>query len=258
MKNFQKLKSVFKEVENGELNTAEALKKVADPGYEDIGVAKIDHDRAQRKGFPEVVLCEGKTTEQVVKIMKTLSNKSDNILASRAEPEVYNAVKEVLSGARYNKLGRMIIREKNPHKREGKILIISAGTSDLPVVEEAYETASVMGNKVEKLNDAGVAGVHRLLNNEDMLHEARVIIVVAGMDGALPSVVAGLVGKPVIAVPTSVGYGANLDGMAPLLTMLNSCASGLAVVNIDNGFGAAYMANSINKMTGLSEWEENS
>ncbi len=217
-------------------------------GYEDLGFAKIDHDREKRKGFPEVVLCEGKTTEQVVEIMKSLAKKSDNILASRAEKEVFEEVKKVLPKARYNKLAKMIVREKKPLNKVGNILVVSAGTSDQPVVEEAIETAKIMGNKVTRLVDAGVAGVHRLLNNVDKLEKAKVIIVVAGMDGALPSVVAGLVNKPVIATPTSVGYGANLGGIAPLLTMLNSCATGVGVVNIDNGFGAAYLANSINKI----------
>ena len=248
MINSDNIKDILKLVEKGELSSDAALEKIKDPGYEDLGFAKIDHDRATRKGFPEVVLCEGKTTEQVVKIMEKLGAKSDNILGSRAEKDVFEEVKEVLPEARYNELGKMIVREKAPLERVGNILIVSAGTSDQPVVEEAVETAKIMGSKVTRLVDAGVAGVHRLLNNRDKLEEAKVIIVVAGMDGALPSVVAGLVNKPVIAAPTSVGYGANLGGIAPLLTMLNSCASGVGVVNIDNGFGAAYLANSINKI----------
>ena len=248
MLNSNNIRDILKLVENGELSSDDALEKIKDPGYEDLGFAKIDHDRATRKGFPEVVLCEGKTTEQVVKIMENLGAKSDNILGSRAEKDVFEEVKKVLPETRYNELGKMIIREKAPLERVGNILIVSAGTSDQPVVEEAAETAKIMGNKVTRLVDAGVAGVHRLLNNRDKLEEAKVIIVVAGMDGALPSVVAGLVNKPVIAAPTSVGYGANLGGIAPLLTMLNSCASGVGVVNIDNGFGAAYLANSINKI----------
>ena len=248
MLNQNKIKKILESVENGEISSDKAMKKIKDPGYEDLGYAKIDHDREDRRGFPEVVLCEGKTTEQIVGIMKKMGEKSKNILGSRAEKEVYEEVKKVLPDARYNELGKMIIREKSPLKRVGNILIVSAGTSDQPVVEEAAETAKIMGNKVSRLVDAGVAGVHRLLNNVDKLDEAKVIIVVAGMDGALPSVVAGLVNKPVIAAPTSVGYGANLGGIAPLLTMLNSCASGVGVVNIDNGFGAAYLANSINKI----------
>ncbi len=248
MLNQNKIKKILESVEKGEISSDKAMKKLKDPGYEDLGFAKIDHDREDRKGFPEVVLCEGKTTEQIVEIMEKMGEKSKNILGSRAEKEVFEEVKKVLPDARYNELGKMIVREKDPLERVGNILIVSAGTSDQPVVEEAAETAKIMGNKVSRLVDAGVAGVHRLLNNVDKLDKAKVIIVVAGMDGALPSVVAGLVNKPVIAAPTSVGYGANLGGIAPLLTMLNSCASGVGVVNIDNGFGAAYLANSINKI----------
>lgn len=243
-----KLKSILKDIQANKIKIDDALSQINDPGYEDLGFAKIDHDRKKRKGFPEVILCEGKTAEQVVKIMKKLAAKNDNVLASRARPAIYKAVKKELPVVRYNKSGQVIVLEKNPEKRVGSILIVSAGTSDLPVVEEAAETAKIMGNRVETLNDAGVAGIHRLLNNIEDLREARVIVVVAGMDGALPSVVAGLVDKPVIAVPTSVGYGANLGGLAPLLTMLNSCASGVSVVNVDNGFGAAYTASLINKI----------
>lgn len=241
-------KNILENVQQGKLTIEEALEQLNDPGYQDIGIAKIDHDRNKRRGFPEVVLADGKTPEQVAKIMEALAVSQDNILATRASKEDFQAVKAVLSDVRYNELGRVIVREKNPLPRLGSVLVVCAGTSDLPVVEEAVETVSIMGNKVEKLTDAGVAGVHRLLNNVDYLNRARVIIVVAGMDGALPSVVAGLVSKPVIAVPTSVGYGANFQGLAPLLTMLNSCAAGVGVVNIDNGFGAAYLANSINKL----------
>lgn len=242
------IKEILELVQKQKLTVDEALTKLNDPGYQDIGFAKIDHHRNKRRGFPEVVLAEGKTSEQVAGIMEALAENHENIMASRATPEDFEAVKTVLSDVRYNELGRVIIRETNPLPRRGSILVVCAGTSDLPVVEEAVETARIMGNKVEKLTDAGVAGVHRLLNNVDYLNRAKVIIVVAGMDGALPSVVAGLVSKPVIAVPTSVGYGASFNGLAPLLTMLNSCAAGVGVVNIDNGFGAAYLANSINKL----------
>lgn len=245
----KELENVLKGVQEGSITIDQALKDLNDPGYQDIGIAKIDHNRNKRRGFPEVVLAEGKTSEQVAKIMEALAASHPNILATRATMEDYQAVKAVLPDARYNELGRVIIRETKPLPRVGSVLVVCAGTSDLPVVEEAIETVSIMGNKVEKLADAGVAGVHRLLNNVDYLNRARVIVVVAGMDGALPSVVAGLVSKPVIAVPTSVGYGASFNGLAPLLTMLNSCAAGVGVVNIDNGFGAAYLANSINKVS---------
>lgn len=244
----QDIEKILKQVQDGHLGVKEALNVIKDPGYEDIGIAKIDYNRRKRRGFPEVVLSEGKTTEHVVKILSVHAKNNDNILATRATGEVFNAVKKVLPEARYNELARTITIEKNPLTREGSIIVVCAGTSDLPVAEEVYETASIMGNKVDKLVDVGVAGIHRLLNNVDQLKKARVIVVVAGMEGALPSVVTGLVDKPIIGVPTSVGYGANFNGLAPLLTMLNSCAAGLGVVNIDNGFGAAYLANSINKL----------
>lgn len=253
--NYDKLRHIIERVEKGDISTEEALENLQDPGYEDLGFAKVDHDRARRRGFPEVILCQGKTPEQVAEIMERMAEKSDNILATRAEPGVFDAVSERLDDVRYNERGRVIIRENNPRPRRGGILVVSGGTADEPVVEEAAETAEIIGNAVEKLTDAGVAGVHRLLENADKLYQARVIIVAAGMEGALPSVVAGLVNCPVIAVPTSAGYGSNLEGIAPLLTMLNSCASGIGVVNIDNGFGAAYLASSINKMEPLHEYE---
>ncbi|MEJ6951614.1 nickel pincer cofactor biosynthesis protein LarB [Halanaerobiaceae bacterium ANBcell28] len=244
----QDIEKILKQVKEGQLGVEEAVKVIKDPGYEDIGIAKIDYNRSKRRGFPEVVLCEGKTTEQVVKILSVHAKNNDNILATRATEEVYDAVKGVLPEARYNTLARTITIEKKPLPREGSIIVVCAGTSDLPVAEEVYETASIMGNKVGKLVDVGVAGIHRLLNNLEELRKARVIVVCAGMEGALPSVVTGLVDKPIIGVPTSVGYGASFNGLSPLLTMLNSCAAGLGVVNIDNGFGAAYLANSINKL----------
>ncbi len=253
---YKKLKEALKKVETGDLSSEEAISSLQNSGYEDLGFAKIDSDRDRRRGFPEVVLCEGKTPAQSAEIMARMAKNNDNILATRADREDFDAVKEKVPDVRYNERGRVIIREKSPRHRAGHILVVSAGTADQPVVEEAVETARIMGNRVEKLTDAGVAGVHRLLHNTPRLYEARVIIVVAGMDGALPSVVAGLVENPVIAVPTSAGYGANMDGIAPLLTMLNSCASGVGVVNIDNGFGAAYLANSINRLPGLDEYEK--
>ncbi|MTI59074.1 MAG: nickel pincer cofactor biosynthesis protein LarB [Firmicutes bacterium] len=245
----EQIKQILKDVQDNKLSIENAMEDIYDCGYHDIGIAKIDHNRDRRRGFPEVVLAEGKTSEQVVKIMESLAEYHSNILATRAEPEIYELVKQIIPEVKYNKLGRVIILERRPLPRKGCVVVVCAGTSDLPVVEEACETALIMGNEVKKLRDVGVAGVHRLLDNLDILHQARVIIVVAGMDGALPSVVAGLVDKPVIAVPTSVGYGASFNGLAPLLTMLNSCAAGIGVVNIDNGFGAAYLANSINKMS---------
>ncbi|MCK8824099.1 nickel pincer cofactor biosynthesis protein LarB [Fuchsiella alkaliacetigena] len=243
-----RLKEILKNVKEGEVEIEEAVEELKGPGYQDLGFAKIDENRQLRRGFPEVILCEGKTTEQVVEIMKSSAASSDRVMATRAEKEVYQAVKEELPAAEYNELGRTITLCQTELAEQGSILVISAGTSDIPVAEEAYETARMMGNRVEKLYDVGVAGIHRLLENQKQLRQARVIIVTAGMEGALASVVGGLVDKPVIAVPTSVGYGASFKGLAALLGMLNSCAAGVGVVNIDNGFGAAYLASLINKL----------
>ncbi|MFH0972137.1 MAG: nickel pincer cofactor biosynthesis protein LarB [Candidatus Micrarchaeota archaeon] len=216
--------------------------------YEDLGFSKVDHQRAERKGHPEVIFCKGKTKEQVAEIFTALMKKGNNVLATRASKEVFLAVRKICKNARFSESGKVIclIQQKLPEKK-GTILIATGGTADIPVAEEAAITAEVMGNKVERLFDVGVAGLHRLLSNSDKLRSASVVIVVAGMEGALASVVGGLTDKPVIAVPTSVGYGANSEGIAPLLTMLNSCAPGIVVVNIDNGFGAGYFASVINK-----------
>ncbi|MCD6546058.1 MAG: nickel pincer cofactor biosynthesis protein LarB [Thermotogae bacterium] len=250
------LKEILLRVKNNEISVNEAeklIKNLKDPGYEDLGYAKVDHHREKRRGFPEVVFCQGKTPEQVVEIVKTLLKHHKNILATRADDKIFKKVSDKFKDARYNKIAKTIIIEREPLPKVGKILIVSAGTSDLPVVEEVKESASLMGNNVEVLVDVGVAGIHRLFGNLDKLESARVIVVVAGMDGALPSVVAGLVDKPVIAVPTSVGYGANLNGLAPLLTMLNNCSGGIGVVNIDNGFGAAHLASLINRLESIEK-----
>lgn len=239
---------LLEKFKNGEISLEEIVKAIDGIGYEDLEFAKIDHLREKRRGFPEVLFCQGKTIEQIVKIMSSLIQQHENILATRAEQEVYEKVKESISDVRYNPVAKTMVIERNPLPKVGKILVVSAGTSDQAVVEEARETASVMGNNVEVLLDVGVAGIHRLLRNVEKLKKARVIVVVAGMDGALPSVVAGLVDKPVIAVPTSIGYGANFNGVAPLLTMLNNCSGGIGVVNINNGFGAAHLASLINRI----------
>lgn len=216
---------------------------------EDIGFAQIDTHRALRKGFPEVIYGAGKTPQQVVEIVKRLLKNESNVLITRVTPEQIKAVKQHFKKAVVHELARCITIEVSPiPKRKGKICILCAGTSDIPVAEEAAVTADIMGNVVEKIYDVGVAGIHRLLRHLPTIQQANVIIVVAGMEGALASVVAGLVAKPVIAVPTSVGYGANLGGLTTLLAMLNSCASGVTVVNIDNGFGAAYAASQINEL----------
>ena len=221
-----------------------ALKKLP---FDDLGFAKIDSHRELRRGFPEVVYCAGKTTEQVVAIVRNLAEKADhNILATRAGREVYEAVAAAVADAEYHDIARLVIIRRGNQEKRGCIVVLSAGTSDMPVAEEAALTAEAMGNRVERIYDAGVAGIHRLFHHRDQLMAARVLIVVAGMEGALPSVVGGLVDKPVIAVPTSVGYGASFGGLAALLAMLNSCSCGVSVVNIDNGFGAGYQAGLIN------------
>lgn len=247
--NREEIKNLLEAVKNNEVNIDEALKNLEDLPFKDLGFAMIDNHRELRVGYPEVIYCEGKTPEQVKEITKFMLTKDNNILGTRATEEMYNAVKEICEEAEYNKLGRTItIKKKEEPLTESYIAIVSAGTSDLPVVEEACETAKILGNKVEKITDVGVAGIHRLFSRLEIIRGAKVVIVVAGMEGALASVIGGLVDKPIIAVPTSVGYGANFGGLSALLCMLNSCASGVSVVNIDNGFGAAYNASIINKL----------
>lgn len=247
--NREEIKNLLEAVKSNEVNIDEALKNLEDLPFKDLGFAMIDNHRELRVGYPEVIYCEGKTTEQVKEIVNFMITKDNNILGTRATEEMYNAVKEICEEAEYNKLGRTItIKKKEQPLTESYIAIVSAGTSDLPVVEEAYETAKILGNRVEKITDVGVAGIHRLFSKLEIIRGAKVVIVAAGMEGALASVVGGLVDKPVIGIPTSVGYGANFGGLSALLSMLNSCASGVSVVNIDNGFGAAYNASIINKL----------
>ncbi len=212
--------------------------------YEDLGYAKVDHHRELRTGFPEVIYCVGKSTSQVIEIARRIAGRNHVALCTRCEPEVYEAAKERLPQVVYYEAARCMVVGKPPrvNPRAKPIAVVSAGTADLPVAEEAAVTAATMGCRVERIYDVGVAGLHRLLHHRERLQEAEVIIVVAGMEGALASVVGGLVAAPVVAVPTSVGYGASFHGLAALLTMLNSCASGVTVVNIDNGFGAGYFA----------------
>jgi NCAIR mutase (PurE)-related protein len=245
------LKKLLEDVKSGDLEIDGALEKLKDFPYEDLGFAKIDTHRAVRKGFPEVIFCQGKTVDQVKQIVKRMMESHSVILGMRAGREVYQGVREVTDNVEYHELARAIlVGKKDSPKYLGKILVVSAGTADLPVAEEAALTAEVLGNEVERLYDAGIAGVHRLLSKRDVIFSANVIVAVAGMEGALPGVVGGLVDKPVIAVPTSVGYGANFHGLSALLTMLNSCVPGIGVVNIDNGFGAGYLASLINKLSG--------
>jgi len=217
--------------------------------FEDLGFAKVDHHRALRVGMPEVILAEGKTAAQVASIFARLAKQDGNVLATRATEKQFAAVKKKVKAAEYRQLGRAIVLHRDDtNYGKGVIAVVSAGTSDIPVAEEAVATAEIMGNQVEHYYDVGVAGIHRLLANREALTKARVVIVCAGMEGALPSVVGGLVGVPVIAVPTSIGYGASFKGLAALLGMLNSCASNVSVVNIDNGFGAGYVASLINRL----------
>jgi NCAIR mutase (PurE)-related protein len=245
----KRLENLLHSIQKGKLSVQEGMQRLRTLPFEDIGEAMIDHHRPLRKGFPEVIFGQGKDAEQIIKIMERMAEAHEDILVTRIEEEKAKAVLRRFPKASYNQRARTITLQSSEAvvKREGMILVIAAGTSDIPVAEEAAVTARIMGNRVETLYDVGVSGVHRLLNHQALLVEAYVLIVVAGMEGALPSVVGGLVARPVIAVPTSVGYGTAFGGLAPLLAMLNSCASNVAVVNIDNGFGAGYIASLINR-----------
>ena len=244
------LKSILEDVKAGRRTVDDAIEDLKYLPFEDLGFAKLDHHRQLRNGYPEVIYCQGKKLDHIQAIVERMAARGQvNILATRAGRDVYEAVKKVVPDAEFHELARIVtVRRVQIPPLKGKIAVVSAGTSDLPVAEEAAVTAEVLGNTVERMYDVGVAGLHRLLANARTLNEANVIIVVAGMEGALASVVGGLVDKPVIAVPTSGGYGANLGGLSALLCMLNSCASGVAVVNIDNGCGAGYMASTINRL----------
>ena len=247
--NRSQLKSLLEQVRSGETEIDSALDRLKHMPFEDLGFAKVDHHRALRHGMPEVVFGKGKTPEQIVAIAERLLDCAPNVLITRAEPDATEAVRARFEDAEYFSLSRSIRvwRDRTIHGK-GKIAVVCAGTSDLFVAEEAQVTAEVMGNEVDSIHDVGVAGIHRLMNNRARLSEARVVVVCAGMEGALPSAVGGLVSVPVIAVPTSVGYGASFGGLAALLGMLNSCASNVTVVNIDNGFGAGYVASLINRL----------
>jgi len=248
--NSKTVAAILTEFREGRLSLEEAVEKFKDLPYEDLDYAKIDHHRMLRQGFPEVVFAQGKTPAQVAAIVERLARVNGNVIASRATPEMYEATRALVPDAQYHELARMIVvrRKEVAVDQDRFILVMTAGTSDIPVAEEAALTAEIMGNKVVRVFDVGVAGIHRLLAQRQTIVQANVIIVVAGMEGALASVVGGMVAKPVIAVPTSVGYGANFGGIAALLAMLNSCAAGVAVVNIDNGFGAGQLASIINRM----------
>lgn len=243
------LRKLFQQVKSGRISAENAVSRLRHMPFEDLGFAKVDHHRTLRMGLPEVIFSQGKTPRQVAGIFKRMAVHGRNVLATKAGGEHFQAVKKVARKAEYNELAHTIVLKQDATKYgKGIVVVISAGTSDIPVAEEALVTADVMGNEVAHLYDVGVAGIHRLLANKKVLNEARVVIVCAGMEGALPSVVGGLVGVPVIAVPTSIGYGAAFKGLAALLGMLNSCASNVSVVNIDNGFGAGYVASMINRL----------
>jgi len=244
----KKLRKLLKDLRDGRTTVENVMEHVGALGFEDLGFVKIDHHRSLRCGVPEVIFCEGKSPYQVKEIAERILEAGSDLLATRASEEHYKSVLQVCPDAEYHDMARCIVYHHEEKAAAGKILVITAGTSDLPVAREAEVTARALANKVELISDVGVAGIHRLLKFTERLHQANVLVVVAGMEGALASVVGGLVARPVIAVPTSVGYGASFQGLAPLLTMLNSCASGVSVVNIDNGFGGAYMASLINKM----------
>lgn len=238
---------LLQSVKSGKTDVETAYKRLKHMPFEDMAYAHIDHHRHLRRGMPEVIYCEGKTLEQIVGITKRMLKAGSDVLATRANETIYKAVRKIDRRAMYHKASRVVVIKHDENKTtKGIVLVLTAGTSDIPVAEEASVTASMLGSTVQTVFDVGVAGIHRVLSKRDILDTARVIVVVAGMDGALPSVVGGLVDKPVIAVPTSVGYGAGFQGLAPLLTMLNSCASGIAVMNIDNGFGAGVLAHKIN------------
>jgi pyridinium-3,5-biscarboxylic acid mononucleotide synthase len=250
--NAKDLRELLQSVRSGEVSPEAGVDRLKHLPFEDLGFAKVDHHRALRQGFAEVVFGKGKTPQQIAEIVRAMLHKKgsrNNVLVTRTDAKAFAAVRKLSRSAKFHALSGVITIERNSEVTgKGKIAVVSAGTSDIPVAEEALLTARLMGNRTEHLYDVGVAGIHRLLGHREVLTEARVIICVAGMEGALPSVVGGLVGVPVIAVPTSVGYGASFGGVAALLGMLNSCASNVTVVNIDNGFGAACVASCINRL----------
>ena len=252
MKN-QEIEEILKAHGKSEISIEQAIEKLKNLSYENIGYARVDHARAERQGFPEVIFGQGKTREQIVGIFEKLVVKSPNVLVTRTDAETFGDVRNVFTDAEWHEAAKLIrvFRDKT-ELGAGEISIVTAGTSDIPVAEEAALVAETMGNRVKRIWDAGVAGIHRILAEREVLQNSRVVIVAAGMEGALPSVVGGLVKVPVIAVPTSIGYGASFGGLAALLGMLNSCASNVTVVNIDNGFGAGFVASLINR-----RWKEN-
>jgi NCAIR mutase (PurE)-related protein len=247
--NAKEVEKLLTEVKKGETSIEKALEVLKNFPYTDLGFARIDHHREMRTGYPEIIYCAGKSVEQVREIFRVMSDKENNVIGTRANQEMYESVKSISSKAVFYPMARIIsLQNKKPEVPDSRIAIITAGTSDMPVAEEAAITAELLGNNVLRIYDAGVAGIHRLVDKLPEIRNCRVVIVIAGMEGALASVVGGLVDKPVIAVPTSIGYGANFGGISALLGMLTSCSTGVTVVNIDNGFGAGFAASMINKI----------
>lgn len=241
-------REILEQVKSGTISVEEAEKFFRKQPFEEMGYAKLDSHREMRSGFPEVVYCSGKPGEYLVNIFKKLYEENGEVLGTRAEREQYELVKKTLPQAVYDEVSRILKIERPNKERKGKIAVCTAGTADIPVAEEAAQTAEYFGSRVERVYDVGVSGLHRLLSRLDVIQEANCVVAVAGMEGALASVLGGLVSRPVIAVPTSVGYGASMHGLSALLTMINSCANGIAVVNIDNGYGAGYIATQINRL----------
>lgn len=252
------VRKILEELWEKRITPQEAYEALKGFPFEDLGFAKVDHHRSLRKGFPEVVYCPGKDREHLLAILKNLAERVPNFVATRADRETFEFLKTHLPFLSFNPIARLIFAEREPRPRVGKIVVVTAGTADIPVAEEAACVAEIAGNFVERLFDVGVAGIHRLFAHLSVFKNANVAVVVAGMEGALPSVLAGLVGIPVIAVPTSIGYGAHFSGLAPLLAMLSSCAPGMAVVNIDNGFGAGFFAHLVNQLAERGKTHEGS
>jgi len=247
--NVKEVEKLLNDVKSGTTTVDKALEVLKNFPYTDLGFARIDHHREMRTGYPEIIYCAGKSVDQVKEIVRVMSERENNVIGTRANQDMYDAVKSIIPSAVYYPMARIIsVQKKKPEMPESSIAVITAGTSDMPVAEEAAITAELLGNKVLRIYDAGVAGIHRLVDKLPEIRTCRVVVVIAGMEGALASVVGGLVDKPVIAVPTSVGYGANFGGISALLAMLTSCSTGVTVVNIDNGFGAGFSASMINKM----------
>ncbi|MEN8149971.1 MAG: nickel pincer cofactor biosynthesis protein LarB [Planctomycetota bacterium] len=244
----QTIENLLREVRDGATSPEDALDALKDLPFADLGVARVDTHRSLRCGFPEVIFCQGKRPEDVRKIAERLLEDGSRLLATRADREIFTAIREVAADAEWNDRARCVTVVRDPKPATGLVVVLSAGTADIPVAEEAVVTATMLGAEVETVYDCGVAGIHRLLAERERLDRANALVVVAGMEGALASVVGGLTDRPVFAVPTSIGYGASFSGLAPLLTMLNTCASGVSVLNIDNGFGAGYSAALVNRL----------